>query len=87
MVTGKTWQAHATKEERLASIIEGREGREKFNAKKGHEGGSTNRDKAKRKNPMMIKHKFENRSKMKKTVLERNQAKSIKKRFRGKKKK
>ena len=47
-------QAHSTKEERVASIMEGREGRGKFGIKKGHEGGTTNKMKDKRKNPKMI---------------------------------
>ena len=47
-------KAHSTKEERVASIMEGREGRGKFGIKKGHEGGTTNKMKDKRKNPKMI---------------------------------
>ena len=47
-------KAHSTKEERVASIMEGRDGRGKFGIKKGHEGGTTNKMKDKRKNPKMI---------------------------------
>ncbi|KAI8092331.1 SDA1-domain-containing protein [Gilbertella persicaria] len=46
-------------EQRMASIQEGREGREKFGSKKGKKdrGSTTNREKARNKNFMMVAHK------------------------------
>ncbi|KAJ3307509.1 Protein SDA1 [Blyttiomyces sp. JEL0837] len=65
-----------TYEERLASIQEGREGREKFGSKMGkkkQEGASTtNREKAKKtKNPMMIVHKKSVKGKAKRSLREK----------------
>ena len=79
-------KARQNKEERVASIMEGREDRGKFNIRKGHDGGTTNTQKAKRKNPNMIKQKkgFSTSAKYNK---KRTEAKAMKKRFRGKKKK
>ena len=50
---------------RLASILEGREERGSFGARKGHDGGTTNRQKEKHKNPIMLKRKLEGRRAMK----------------------
>ncbi|KAJ1558638.1 Severe Depolymerization of Actin [Cladochytrium tenue] len=52
----------STYEERVASIMAGREGREKFGSRKGkkkleHGGSLTNREKSKSKNIMMMVHK------------------------------
>eukprot|EP00047_Mylnosiga_fluctuans_P003731 m.230644 g.230644 ORF g.230644 m.230644 type:complete len:691 (-) comp12092_c0_seq1:145-2217(-) len=55
-----------TKEERLASVMEGREDRGRYGARKGRlneNASTTNKEKSKRKNPMMIKYKLENRRK------------------------
>jgi protein SDA1 len=46
-----------TREERLQSVLAGREGRNPFNKPKEKGGGSTDQDKLKNKPHMMIKHK------------------------------
>ena len=67
------------KEARLASVMEGRKGREKFGSKKGRKeksgGSTTNKVKAKQKNFMMLKHKL--KAKAKKSFVEK--AKDLKK--------
>jgi protein SDA1 len=51
-------RAKQTKEERIASVMEGRKDRPKFGSKKGGERGSTtNKEKAKNKNFLMMIHK------------------------------
>ena len=48
----------------MASIIEGREGRGNYGSRKGRLSefaSTTNKEKSKRKNPMMLKYKWENR--------------------------
>jgi len=79
-------KARQNKEERVASIHAGREDRGKFNIRKGHEGGTTNTQKSKKKNPFMIKQK-KGYSASAKYNKKRTEAKAMKKRFRGKKKK
>lgn len=79
-------KARQSKEERLASVVQGREERGKFNIRKGHDGGSTNREKEHRKNPMMIKHKRSIRMKASEGMGRKlSRAKTAKKQFRGKK--
>ncbi|OZJ04923.1 hypothetical protein BZG36_02658 [Bifiguratus adelaidae] len=58
-ITGPRKKAKQDYEERMASIREGREGREKFGSRKGktERGSTTNREKAKKKNFVMISHK------------------------------
>lgn len=59
--------------ERMASIQEGREGREKFGSNKGKKerGSTTNREKARNKNFMMIAHKPSVVSKTKRSLFEK----------------
>lgn len=79
-------KSRQTKAERLAQIKEGREERGKFNIRKGHEGGTTNREKEHRKNPMMIKHKLSMRRKATESATSKvARAQLVKKQFRGKK--
>jgi protein SDA1 len=58
-ILGPRKKAKQDYEQRMASIQEGREGREKFGSKKGkkEKGSTTNREKARNKNFMMIAHK------------------------------
>jgi len=54
------------KEARLATVLEGREGREKFGSRKGKMNpmsSTTNKQKLKNKNIMMVKHKFKAKAK------------------------
>lgn len=54
------------KEARLATVLEGREGREKFGSTKGKmnpNSSTTNKQKLKNKNIMMVKHKFKAKAK------------------------
>eukprot|EP00050_Salpingoeca_kvevrii_P018343 m.73051 g.73051 ORF g.73051 m.73051 type:complete len:690 (-) comp8021_c0_seq2:72-2141(-) len=66
------------KEERLASVMEGREDRGKFGARKGRmneNASTTNREKARQKNPMMLRHAFKLRSKAKLSLVEKQKRK------------
>ncbi|KAI7868089.1 SDA1-domain-containing protein [Spinellus fusiger] len=58
-ILGPRKKAKQDYEERMASIQEGREGREKFGSKKGNKdrGSTTNREKSRNKNYVMIAHK------------------------------
>ncbi|KAH8553386.1 SDA1-domain-containing protein [Umbelopsis sp. PMI_123] len=58
-ILGPRKKAKQDYEERMASIREGREGREKFGSKKGKtdRGSTTNREKSRNKNFLMISHK------------------------------
>jgi protein SDA1 len=58
-ILGPRKKAKQDYEQRMASIQEGREGREKFGSKKGkkEKGSTTNREKSRNKNFMMIAHK------------------------------
>ncbi len=51
----------------MATVLEGREGREKFGSRKGKKAGeqssTTHKVKAKKKNFMMVKHKLKAKSK------------------------
>lgn len=77
-------RGHQTKEERLESVMMGREDRGKFNVRKGHEGGSTNRQKEHKKNPMMIKQKLDYKMRGKMSMRDKQIAKTGKKKgFRG----
>ena len=63
-------------EERMASIREGREGRDKFGSKMGqkkleHGGSKTNKEKSKGKNMMMMVHKRSVKSKAKRSLREK----------------
>ncbi|KAG0796007.1 hypothetical protein G6F16_000503 [Rhizopus arrhizus] len=60
-------------QQRMASIQEGREGREKFGSNKGKKerGSTTNREKARNKNFMMIAHKQSVVSKSKRSLFEK----------------
>ncbi|KAF9430860.1 Protein SDA1 [Podila epigama] len=62
--------------ERMESIQSGREGREKFGSRKGstERGSTTNKEKSKRKNFMMIAHKREVREKKKMSLREKQVA-------------
>merc|ERR550532_3430153 len=54
------------KESRMATVLEGREGREKFNARKGKVdpfASTTHKEKNKKKNFSMVKHKLKFKSK------------------------
>ena len=54
------------KESRLATVMEGREGRDKFGSRKGkanENASSTHKQKAKKKNFMMVKHKLKFKAK------------------------
>ena len=54
------------KEARMATVLEGREGREKFGSRKGKMNpmaSTTNKQKLKNKNIMMVKHKFKAKAK------------------------
>ena len=54
------------KESRMATVLEGREGREKFGSRKGKmnpNSSTTNKQKLKNKNIMMVKHKFKAKAK------------------------
>lgn len=64
-------KGRSSKEERLASVMEGRS-EEKYGRRKGHSGGTTNRTKDRRKNPQMIKHKSSARTKRLMSMAERN---------------
>ncbi|KAI8575368.1 hypothetical protein K450DRAFT_262117 [Umbelopsis ramanniana AG] len=59
VILGPRKKAKQDYEERMASIREGREGREKFGSKKGktERGSTTNREKSRNKNFLMISHK------------------------------
>jgi len=60
------------KEARLATVMAGREDREKFGQRKGkmsEHASTTNKDKAKKKNFMMMKHKL--RRKVKKSFVDK----------------
>merc|ERR1711997_1077660 len=60
------------KEARLATVMEGRKDREKFGGRKGkmsEHASTTNKDKAKKKNFMMMKHKL--RRKVKKSFVDK----------------
>ena len=60
------------KEARLATVMAGREDREKFGGRKGkmsEHASTTNKDKAKKKNFMMMKHKL--RRKVKKSFVDK----------------
>eukprot|EP00039_Didymoeca_costata_P007258 m.97849 g.97849 ORF g.97849 m.97849 type:complete len:707 (+) comp13613_c0_seq2:215-2335(+) len=72
-----------TKEERLASIHEGREDRGKFTARKGHNGGTTNKMKEKQKNMPMIRQKVIKRRRQSLSQT-RGQKRAQKKRHKGK---
>jgi protein SDA1 len=63
-------------EERMASIQEGREGREKFGSRMGKKkaetgGSSTNKEKAKKKNMMMLVHKRSVKGKAKRSLRDK----------------
>lgn len=60
-------------QQRMASIQEGREGREKFGSKKGkkEKGSTTNREKARKKNFLMIAHKQSVVSKSKRSLFDK----------------
>ena len=61
-------------EERMASIKEGREGREKYGSRKGKKDkavSSTNREKSKKKNIMMMVHKRSVKAKSKMSLREK----------------
>ncbi|SCU92447.1 LANO_0E00914g1_1 [Lachancea nothofagi CBS 11611] len=63
-----------TKEERMASIMEGREGREKFGSRKSHrdqQRSTTNREKERKKNFVMMIHKRSVRGKQKMSLRDR----------------
>ena len=54
------------KESRMATVLEGREGRDKFGSRKGKmnpNSSTTNKQKLKNKNIMMVKHKFKAKAK------------------------
>ena len=55
-IIGYVSRKKMTKEERMASIYEGREGRGKYGASKDKAGGSTNADKIRNKPFMLTKH-------------------------------
>jgi protein SDA1 len=77
-------KARQNKEERLADVMAGRDERGKFNVRKGHDGGLTNRQKASKKNPMMIKERKAKQARTTNNFKAKCEAKSQKKRFRGK---
>ncbi|KAI9263452.1 SDA1-domain-containing protein [Phascolomyces articulosus] len=75
VILGARKKAKMDYEARMASIQEGREGREKFGSKKGKERGSTtNREKARKKNFMMIAHKTSVVLKGKRSLVEKQKA-------------
>ncbi|KAI7850372.1 SDA1-domain-containing protein [Circinella umbellata] len=75
VILGARKKAKMDYEARLASIQEGREGREKFGSKRGKERGSTtNREKARKKNFMMIAHKTSVILKGKRSLVEKQKA-------------
>jgi len=55
-IVGYRKKVRLTKEERMASIYEGREGRQGFGAPKERGGGSTNSEKMRSKNFLMVKN-------------------------------
>ncbi|KAI8148549.1 SDA1-domain-containing protein [Fennellomyces sp. T-0311] len=74
-ILGARKKAKMDYEARMASIQEGREGREKYGSKKGKERGSTtNREKARKKNFMMIAHKTSVVLKGKRSLVEKQKA-------------
>ncbi|KAI9323748.1 SDA1-domain-containing protein [Dichotomocladium elegans] len=75
-ILGARKKAKMDYEARMASIQEGREGREKFGSKKGSKdrGSTTNREKARNKNFMMIAHKQSNILKGKRSLVEKQKA-------------
>jgi protein SDA1 len=89
-IVGFRKKVRQTYDDRMASILEGREGRRKYNQPKEKGGGSTNQDKLKSKPHMMVKHKKSIQGKKFKvlTVKQRNATKHIKnlKKAAGKKK-
>lgn len=78
-IMGPRKKAKQDKEERLASIAAGREGREKFGASSArrkairdeHGGSSTNREKERQKNFLMIAHKKSVKGKKKRSLREK----------------
>lgn len=75
-ILGPRKKAKMDYEERMASIQEGREGREKFGSKKGKKerASTTNKEKARNKNFMMIAHKHSVVSKGKRSLVEKQKA-------------
>lgn len=76
IILGPRKKTKADYEARMASIQEGREGREKFGSKKGNKdrGSTTNREKARNKNFMMIAHKHAVVSKSKRSLVDKQKA-------------
>ncbi|KAF9366301.1 Protein SDA1 [Mortierella sp. NVP85] len=72
-IIGPRKKAKQDYEQRMESINRGREGREKFGSRKGsnERGSTTNKEKAKGKNFMMIAHKREVREKKKMSLREK----------------
>eukprot|EP00049_Salpingoeca_infusionum_P011486 m.199465 g.199465 ORF g.199465 m.199465 type:complete len:726 (+) comp14947_c0_seq1:78-2255(+) len=71
-------KAHQSKEERLASVMAGREGRGKFGGRKekmSEFASTSNKDKAKRKHPVMLKAARAYRSKKKLSMMQRQMLK------------
>ncbi|KAF7721180.1 Protein SDA1 [Apophysomyces ossiformis] len=75
-ILGPRKKAKMDYEARMASIQEGREGREKFGSKKGkkEKGSTTNREKARNKNFMMITHKRSVVAKSKRSLMDKQKA-------------
>ncbi|KAG0166866.1 Protein SDA1 [Apophysomyces sp. BC1034] len=76
IILGPRKKAKMDYEARMASIQEGREGREKFGSKKGNKekGSTTNREKARNKNFMMITHKRSVVAKSKRSLFDKQKA-------------
>lgn len=80
-IEGPRKRIKADREGRMATVLEGREGREKFGSKKGgrsEEGRSTtNKEKARKKNFLMVKHRKDIQGKsMKKLTIKRKELKA-----------
>lgn len=75
-ILGPRKKAKMDYEARMASIQQGREGREKFGSKKGKQerGSTTNREKARNKNFMMIAHKRSVVAKSKRSLVDKQKA-------------
>ncbi|ORY87901.1 SDA1-domain-containing protein, partial [Protomyces lactucae-debilis] len=80
-IEGPRKRIKADREGRMATVLEGREGREKFGSRKGgrtEEGRSTtNKEKARKKNFLMVKHRKDIQGKsMKKLTIKRKELKA-----------
>eukprot|EP01118_Nematostelium_gracile_P006878 TRINITY_DN2222_c0_g1_i1.p1 TRINITY_DN2222_c0_g1~~TRINITY_DN2222_c0_g1_i1.p1 ORF type:complete len:834 (-),score=268.26 TRINITY_DN2222_c0_g1_i1:22-2523(-) len=78
-LVGNTKKARKTAEERMKSVLAGREGREEFKARKArkkHNGGTTNEQKSKNQPFMLAKHSNSVRGKRKRSVEEQQRVKN-----------